>query len=257
MLNMKKFLLVLCMTACLFGLTACSSSDDTSVSNNSKISYDEESYKTAIMNDLKNLSESNDQEIAGYIENADSEGAAALVEAWKTTAEEVGQINSFSDWTFTITEDDSLEVTVFVDCTLRDMDYKVVFTKDNKVDYATFNVRYTLAEKMTKAGLNTIIGICLVFAVLILISFIIGLFKYISIFEQKMKDKKSGNAGAKDASVDDTIAQIAQKEEEEYTDDLELVAVIAAAIAASEGVSPDGLVVRSIRKVNKKRWQNA
>ena len=36
---------------------------------------------------------------------------------------------------------------------------------------------------------------------------------------------------------------------EEESDDLELVAVIAAAIAASEGaVSTDGFVVRSIRK---------
>ena len=36
-------------------------------------------------------------------------------------------------------------------------------------------------------------------------------------------------------------------------DDKELAAVIAAAIAASEGTSPDGIVVRSIRKINRKR----
>ena len=45
-------------------------------------------------------------------------------------------------------------------------------------------------------------------------------------------------------------------------DDTELVAVIAAAICAYEAsqgnaVSPDSLVVRSIRKVNKSKWQNA
>ena len=46
--------------------------------------------------------------------------------------------------------------------------------------------------------------------------------------------------------------------EENLTDDLELVAVIAAAIAASEGAaSTDGFVVRSIRKSNAKKWQNA
>ena len=33
----------------------------------------------------------------------------------------------------------------------------------------------------------------------------------------------------------------------------ELIAVITAAIAASEGTSTDGLVVRSIRKVNNRR----
>ena len=49
------------------------------------------------------------------------------------------------------------------------------------------------------------------------------------------------------------IAQIVSNEEENVEDDLELVAVITAAIAASEGTSADGLVVRSIRKVNNRR----
>mgnify|MGYP004638407307 CR=1 FL=1 len=41
---------------------------------------------------------------------------------------------------------------------------------------------------------------------------------------------------------------------EDVTDDGELVAVIAAAIAASEGkTSTDGFVVRSIRKINRRK----
>jgi hypothetical protein len=40
-------------------------------------------------------------------------------------------------------------------------------------------------------------------------------------------------------------------------DDLELAAVISAAVAAYTGTSSDGFVVRSIRKSNKKRWLNA
>ena len=51
----------------------------------------------------------------------------------------------------------------------------------------------------------------------------------------------------KTKAVDNTIAQIIEKEE--LSDDLELVAVIAAAVAASQGASStDGFVVRSIRK---------
>ena len=51
------------------------------------------------------------------------------------------------------------------------------------------------------------------------------------------------------AGIDKAVTQIAAQEEPE-ADDTELVAVIAAAIAASEGaVSTDGFVVRSIRKV--------
>ena len=54
--------------------------------------------------------------------------------------------------------------------------------------------------------------------------------------------------------MDKAIAQIV--ENEELSDDLELVAVISAAIAASEGAaSTDGFVVRSIRRASK--WQRA
>ena len=45
---------------------------------------------------------------------------------------------------------------------------------------------------------------------------------------------------------------------EELSDDLELVAVIAAAIAASEGAaSTDGFVVRSIKRASTNKWQRA
>ena len=56
--------------------------------------------------------------------------------------------------------------------------------------------------------------------------------------------------------VEAPVAEPAPVVEEvvDYSDDLELVAVIAAAIAAYEGeTSTDGFVVRSIRKVNKRR----
>ena len=46
---------------------------------------------------------------------------------------------------------------------------------------------------------------------------------------------------------------VSSEEQDEEVDDLELIAVITAAIAASENTSTDGLVVRSIRKVNSRR----
>ena len=48
-----------------------------------------------------------------------------------------------------------------------------------------------------------------------------------------------------------------EPEEENLTDDLELVAVITAAIAAAEETSTDGLVVRSIRRVGTSKWKRA
>ena len=49
-------------------------------------------------------------------------------------------------------------------------------------------------------------------------------------------------------------APVAEPAVEDVTDDGELIAVIAAAIAASEGkTSTNGFVVRSIRKVNRRK----
>ena len=66
------------------------------------------------------------------------------------------------------------------------------------------------------------------------------------------KPKKEKKEDTASVGVDNAIAQIVSSEESEE-DDLELVAVITAAIAASEGTSADGIVVRSIRKVNNRR----
>ena len=103
---------------------------------------------------------------------------------------------------------------------------------------------------MLKAFLNTVIGMGTVFAVLILISLIISCFTLISKLESKPKKEEPAPAESP------VVQQIAAKEE--LSDDTELVAVIAAAIAAYEGAaSTDGFVVRSIRKSNKSKWQNA
>ena len=58
---------------------------------------------------------------------------------------------------------------------------------------------------------------------------------------------KKNAADATAANEDKVVEQIAQKEEL-VQDDLELVAVISAAIAAATGSYTDGFVVRSIKR---------
>ena len=128
--------------------------------------------------------------------------------------------------------------------------FEFVINTDYTLESGAINPSYTTGEKMGKAGMNTLIGMGTVFVVLIFISFIISLFKYISVYENRKKEQKEDTASV---GVDNAIAQIVSNEEENVEDDLELIAVITAAIAASEGTSTDGLVVRSIRKVNNRR----
>lgn len=115
---------------------------------------------------------------------------------------------------------------------------------------------------LADAGINTLIGIVVVFCALIFISFVISLFKYISVFEKKFADKKAAKNLPAEA-IAQIVTQIAEQEEQNLADDGELVAVISAAIRAYEEAQGDAavvagdLVVRSIKKIDKKRWQNA
>ena len=128
-----------------------------------------------------------------------------------------------------------------------------------------YNPAFTKSEIMVKAALNTLLGIGTVFAVLILLSLIIGLFKYVKYIEgffKKMAEKKKNKTAAKTAkktaeSSKQTVETSADtSDEEELSNDEELVAVIAAAVAAYEGTtSTDGFVVRSIKRASgKKKW---
>lgn len=103
--------------------------------------------------------------------------------------------------------------------------------------------------------MNTLIGMGTVFVVLILISLIISAFGVIPKIEAKLKAReKQQIPAARPVPAAAPVVQV----EEELSDDTELVAVIAAAVAAYEGSgSTDGFVVRSIRKSNKSKWQNA
>lgn len=129
---------------------------------------------------------------------------------------------------------------------------------------ALMNLTACNGEVMTRAGLNTLMGMGIVFIVLIFISFIIYLMgfipKMISGEKKEKAPKKEKKAEEKPANgIDNAVNAIAASEQEELVDDLELVAVITAAIMASLGdeAPADGLVVRSIKKRNTKNWKNA
>lgn len=119
---------------------------------------------------------------------------------------------------------------------------KLVFTVtyDKKGEVSDWKVEnyQSIGSIMGRAGLNTVMCMSIVFMVLIFIALLISCFKFIG--------------GAQDNSKKaDTVAEAvpapAPVVEEDLTDDLELVAVITAAIAAAEETEcADGLVVRSI-----------
>ncbi len=88
---------------------------------------------------------------------------------------------------------------------------------------------------------------------------LIMLITYFVKIKPNLKGSVSEQTASSNPSIDNVISQIESNEQEELVNDYELVAVITAAIYASMGgdVPADGFVVRSIRKVNSKKWMNA
>lgn len=95
---------------------------------------------------------------------------------------------------------------------------------------------------MADAAGNTLMGMGTVFLVLIFISLLISCFKFVPQIMDKLSKKSS--VGEKTEVVEEISETVTANEE----DDSELIAVIAAAIAASEQTSTDSFVVRSIRR---------
>lgn len=246
---MKKMLLVLGMITCILGLTACGSNAEETV--NAKITEEEaimyadqlvESINTVVLQGMEAQYESD-------------EVISAALSSWKAAQEDMGSYQAILDHEVDITEKDSV-INVMVDGTIRDAKVEIILDKDLNLTSITTNVQYSLGESMQKAMLNTIIGMGTVFVVLILLACIIQAFAVIPKIQEMFAKKDKKVEEAKTEAVDNTIAQII--ETEELSDDLELVAVIAAAVAASEGAaSTDGFVVRSIRRANTNKWRNA
>ena len=95
--------------------------------------------------------------------------------------------------------------------------------------------------RLANALQNTVLGMGTVFVMLIAIALIIYCFKIIPVIQEKFAKKAEPTAEAPK-----TVPVAAAPVQE--TDDLELVAVIAAAIAASENVPVDSFRVRTIKR---------
>lgn len=128
----------------------------------------------------------------------------------------------------------------------RDVVVELVYDYYNmEITGISINPVYSLGEKMQNAGLNTVISLSIVFLVLILISLIIYAFNIFPYLEKKKNEKKAQDK-AEVVQADSFVEQIEKREQQ--NDDSELIAVIAAAIAASEGTSTSDFVVRSINR---------
>lgn len=122
-------------------------------------------------------------------------------------------------------------------------------------DY-TDDATKTVGSKMGEAGINIVVGLGVVFLILTFLTLFIYLFKYLNVAGGKKaapapKPVRAPVQTAAPAPAAPAPAEIP------LAGNGELIAVITAAIAASEGTSasPNGYVVRSIRRLNSNKWR--
>lgn len=249
----KKLLICLAMLVCILGLTACGAE----MTENSFITKDQAKQAgEAICEQLASLDQMLSMygvSMTEYVEMSGGNPEDATLDitamnSWMDASEEFGNyVSVLSDETEVVITEDKADVKVkiqgdkvYKDNKQRTATVEVVITEKG-YDSITVSADYDMSELMTKAALNTLLGMGTVFAVLILISLLISCFNLIPKIQEKFR-KKPAQAESAPAPV-----QAAPAAAVEETDDTELIAVIAAAIAASEGAaSADGYVVRSI-----------
>ncbi len=255
---MKRRLLILGMITCLLlGLSACGSEKKETAGNPLITEEQAAAYADQLIESINAVVQqgAEDQYYGDAV-------LSAAFSSWKSAQEDMGSYLGVLDHEVEIGEKSTI-ITTRIDGAVRDAEVEVILDKELALTSITTNVQYSFGELMTNAALNTVIGMGTVFAVLILICIIISAFVLIpriqAAFTSGKKTKETqdqtGKETAQSAPVTESAAQV---QEEELTDDLELVAVIAAAVAASEGAaSTDGFVVRSIRRANTNKWQRA
>lgn len=242
-IDMKKFLAILGMSACMLSLAACGAKEetDTLTESEEQMLIEAREADVAVMHQIISSGAEAQYEKSDVIYS----GLLSL----KDAMDEIGEYVGTSGGTVTV-DDEEIVVNVNLDGTSHDAIVEMVYNLDDE-DYSSIavNVSYSVGENMERAVLNTILGMGTVFIVLILISLIISAFNLIPIIQAKFsKNKKEAEAPAQSSQPAAAIVT----ENEELSDDLELTAVIAAAVAAYEGQSStDGFVVRSIRKARR------
>ena len=245
--KLKSLLAMVCVLALTLAMSVCAFAADT-------VTEDEAAnYKSAAETLISQIAGFSDEEIENYLAQDDA-FTTATMESWKSVKDELGAYSSIVSQDV---EKDGDVVTISTVAQFEKAKAHVVLMLDlgqQMYTSMTYSVQYSLAANMQRAGMNTLMGIGIVFLMLLFLSFVIGLFKYIEKFQNVGKKKAAEEAPKAEEAPAPAIAQ-SEAADEDFADDLELVAVISAAIAAYENTSGDSFVVRSIKKSNK--WHRA
>lgn len=237
MTKIKKTLLLI-VSLCLIAAGVFGCGSDANATYNGFTAEQLAESNTGILDELMAMSDEDLQMYQMYQDQMEP-ATIKVINSWVEIKSEIGD---FIDYGETVVTEANGTTTVeqTANFTGRDIKVTFVYDKDMNVEDISLDRVYSLGETMAKAGMNTAMGMGTVFVMLIIISLIISCFTFINKAQKKSEEKKAVSAPAAPAAAAPVEAL--------QTDDLELVAVIAAAVAAATGSSTDDFVVRSIKR---------
>lgn len=254
---MKKWLISLMMILCVFSFTACGSAAGEDAAASEVTEEIEQKLLDAGVYTVQSIQTAVE---SGEEIQIDDEVLMAGIESWKSALEDIGTVEGITGDRVEVTDDG---YTIYINIDGTDHDAEAVMDVDKKMTTFTniaVNVKYSKMELVQQAGLNTLLGMGVTFSVLIILIGVISMFNLIPYFQERRRNKAAAAAAVSRSIVKEADEETsyhlpsAEEEAEDLTDDLALVAVISAAIAAYEGqTTTDGFVVRSIRKARRKR----
>ncbi len=272
---MKKLVVLLCILTSIFSLTACGGANTLDEYQMGK-QANAEQYAAENIIPLMMDSIAIEELLVVYEANGytakeweqvvlnsfgltvDGDAYLKGLESFLTGMEDMGEMLEINSESVSSKVSDE-EIIVYVDVLgeKKNGQVEVILSNDyfTELKSCTLNVNATFKELMTNAGLNTLLGMGTVFAVLIFIMLIISAFSLIPKIQSAFakKSDKTESAKAKEEDLSLIAAITAATAYDEAKNDTELVAVISAAVAAYRGeTTSDGFVVRSIKKIKRR-----
>lgn len=248
-LNLKRVAMGLTMAVCLFSFTVNSKAETAPAEIDANVQTQLEQLPGPYLQMFVNLK---DEDVAAFKAEWESQDRfAALSEAadsWQDIKADLGTLVSIGEDVTVKAAEQGYSATVNAVFEKQSLDFTVtVDPQMTKIISTTFEPEKAANSREDFYG-------WLAVGAIVLVVVIIAWRKHNGAPESSSEEENSGAAAFVPA---DTGGNAVSEETVNLTDDLELVAVITAAIAASTGSSPSGLVVRSIRRAPASKWKNA
>ncbi len=231
----KKLGLMLCVISCLVLMMGCSLTKENKNLSKSKLIKSAEEFATQWF----------EYDFEATVEQYADQMGKEQVDSYKEYAKmrkKHGAMKRIVDKDYSTASDTATVALTITTEKSGKLVFTVIYSENGEISDWKAEEYQSIGKTMGRAGLNTVMSMAIVFIVLIFISFLISCFKFIGGTQQKGVPMPAPVPVVPPAPVPEVYA-----EEENLAGDLELVAVITAAIAAaSENECTDGLIVRSI-----------